>query len=90
MIVLSDPQPDPELVEHFRERLNELGLAGQPQAYAFTLGWMQSWVAQTARDHAAECTLGVCGTCKEFSEALSMIAAFNIEFPEILGGNSGR
>lgn len=84
---MPDLLPDPDEVERLRAKMVDAAGPKMLRKYgarSYTLGFMHGWTVQSAKEHAAECTLGVCNTCSNFVSALSLFAAYSIEFPETL------
>lgn len=84
---MSELLPDPDEVERLRGKLVDASASGILRRFGgqtFALGFMHGWTVRAAKQHAEECSLGGCVTCANFVDALSLFAAYSIEFPETL------
>ncbi|MFI6228896.1 hypothetical protein ACIBCR_16455 [Micromonospora echinospora] len=74
-------RPDPELVEHHRQRI-----AKQPKGTrgGYTLGYLAASIRKAAEDHDRQCA--ACSTCTNLHEMLAVVLAYELNEapPDIL------
>ncbi|MEU4777484.1 hypothetical protein [Micromonospora sp. NPDC023633] len=72
---LAGMQPDPEVVEHYRQ-----ALAAQTKETraGYALGYTASLVREAAADHLDSCD--GCSTCQRLERTLAFVVAYELEF----------
>jgi hypothetical protein len=67
-------QPDPELVEHYRQQLATKGQSYEVDAYA--MGFLVATIRRTVADHDSHCA--GCSTCQHLRHLLAFIFAYEL------------